>query len=93
IYGNNDGIEPGKVIPELLEDGYTVLAVPMLNYGYPAPEGIICGFNNHDQFFLNSNYPYALSYFFKPLIASLNLLGRANFQSIYMTGLSGGGWT
>jgi hypothetical protein len=33
-----------------------------------------------------------MAFFFKPLIASLNQLGRSNYSAIYMMGLSGGGW-
>ncbi len=93
IMGINSGAEPGFIIPSLLEQGYTVLAVPMLNYKLLSPIGLVCGYNNHDALFTEGHYQYPLSFFFKPLIASLNLLGRSNYSSIYMCGLSGGGWT
>jgi hypothetical protein len=93
IIGNNDGAEPGGVIPALIAEGYTVLAVPMVHYQAAPPVGLVCGYNNHDPLIQNGNYPYPLSFFFKPLIASLNWLDRSGFTAIYMTGLSGGGWT
>ena len=93
IVSNNNVEEPGLVIPALLEKGYTVLAVPMLNYQHTAPMGYYCGINNHDRLFIDNHYQYPLSFFFKPLIASLNALGRNNYSAIYMCGLSGGGWT
>ena len=93
VLGNANGAEPGTVIPRLLEEGYTVLAVPMLYYQNPIPDNLVCGYNGHDQLFLDSLYTDPLALFFKPLIASLNGLGRSNYSAIYMCGLSGGGWT
>jgi hypothetical protein len=93
IFSNNNEAEPGLVIPALLDKGYTVLAVPMLHYRASPQIGVACGFNNHDDLFTDAHYAFPLGFFFKPLIASLNYLGRGNYSSIYMCGLSGGGWT
>ncbi len=93
IVANGKGEEPGLVIPALVAKGYTVLAVPMINYHSQIPIGYNCGYNGHDDLFADGNYPYPMALFFKPLIASLNKLGRQNYSDIYMTGLSGGGWT
>ncbi len=92
VVQNNDGLAPGSIIPGLVAEGYTVLAVPMLNYQQIAPLGYTCGFNNHDALFTDGHYANPLYPFFKPLIAALNFLGRSNYNDIYMCGLSGGGW-
>lgn len=93
VLGNAAGTEPGIVIPRLIEEGYTVLAVPMIYYQNPTPTGLVCGYDGHNRLFQDSLYASPLSLFFKPLIASLNQLGRNNYSDIYMCGLSGGGWT
>lgn len=93
VIANGSGAEPGLIIPAMLADGYTVLAVPMINYQNVVPQGYSCGYNNHSAVFEDGHYQYSLALFFNPLIASLNFLGRANYSSIYMCGLSGGGWT
>jgi len=93
ILGNNNEIEPGLVIPALIAKGYTVLAVPMINYKAVPVTGLGCGYNNHDELFNEAHYEHPLSLYFTPLIASLNYLDRNSFSSIYMCGLSGGGWT
>jgi hypothetical protein len=93
ILGNNGGTEPGIVIPGLLKEGYTVLAVPMIYYGFSIPNGLSCGSDGHNNLFNQGHYPFPLSFFFKPLIASLNQVNRSNYSAIYMCGLSGGGWT
>lgn len=92
IVANGKGVGPGLVIPALIEKGYTVLAVPTINYNAPIPIGYNCGYNRHDELFSDGHYTYPMALFFNPLIASLNQLGRQNFSDIYMTGLSGGGW-
>ena len=89
---NNRDIFPGRVIPALIEQGYTVLAVPMLNYKTATQLGVYCGYDGHNDLFTDNVYSFPLQYFFKPLISSLNLLGRNNYEAIYMCGLSGGGW-
>jgi len=92
IWVNANQTEPGLVIPRLIAEGYTVLAVPMINYRTTPANNYYCGYNNHNALFNDGHYTNPLSLFFKPLIASLNYLGRSNYQSIYMCGLSGGGW-
>lgn len=93
VFANGNGNDAAGVIPSLVADGYTVLAVPMINYLFPYPGNYSCGYNNHDYLFIDSVYANPLGLFFKPLIASLNFLGRSNYSGIYMCGLSGGGWT
>ena len=93
VYNNANRVGNGIVIPRLIDSGYTVLAVPMINYKNRTRSGYFCGYNNHNQLFADSLYSYPLGLFFKPLIAALNQLGRNNFPEIYMMGLSGGGWT
>jgi len=92
IWVNASNTEPGLVIPRLIAEGYTVLAVPMINYRTSPPNYYYCGYNNHNALFTEGHYSNPLSLFFRPLIASLNYLGRSNYDSIYMCGLSGGGW-
>ncbi len=92
IMVNGSGRGSGLVIPRMVREGYTVLAVPMIHYRNRPPTGYVCGYNGHDPLFLDSLYAYPLGLFFKPLIASLNSLGRSNYTDIYMCGLSGGGW-
>ena len=89
---NNKNVFPGLVIPTLIAQGYTVLAVPMLNYKTTTQLGVYCGYDGHNDLFTDNVYSFPLRFFFKPLIASLNLLGRNNYSAIYMSGLSGGGW-
>ena len=93
VFANSNGTDSGVVIPKLIAAGYTVLAVPMIHYRNTPATGYVCGYNKHDQLFSDSLYGYPLGLFFKPLIASLNQIGRGNFSAIYMCGLSGGGWT
>lgn len=92
IVANNAGNFPGRVIPRLLAQGYTVLAVPMIHYRSVPPLDYNCGYNGHNEIFTEGFYPYPMGLFFKPLVASLNHLGRNNYSAIYMLGLSGGGW-
>jgi len=92
VFTNNNNVEPGLVIPRLIAEGYTVLAVPMINYKTTPPNFYTCGFNNHNRLFSDGHYSFPLSLFFKPLISSLNYLNRSSFTEIYMCGLSGGGW-
>lgn len=93
VWTNNNHEEPGLVIPRLIAEGYTVLSVPMLNYRLAPPNEYYCGYNNHNALFQQGHYANPLALFFRPLIASLNYLGRSNYSAIYMCGLSGGGWT
>jgi hypothetical protein len=82
---NNAGNDSsGVAIPKLIEQGYTVLAVPMIHYQFSPPNGYVCGYNRHDQLFSDSLYTYPLGLFFKPLIAGLNAIGRSNYSSIYI---------
>lgn len=92
ILANGGGQAPGVVIPRMIAQGYTVLAVPMIHYRFNPPPGYTCGYNGHNELFTEGYFAFPLGLFFKPLIASLNLLGRSNFSSISLMGLSGGGW-
>lgn len=92
IIANNGGAYPGMVIPRMIAEGYTVLAVPSIHYRNIPPAGYICGYNGHHELFAEGGFLHPLGLFFKPVLASLNFLGRSNYQEIVMCGLSGGGW-
>lgn len=97
--GNYQGA--GLVIPDLLKLGYSVLAISMPLQGQPVPatppaEGELdwIQYNSlgHIQMFQYLQHPY--SYYFDPITISLNYIEDTyDYSDIYMTGLSGGGWT
>lgn len=99
---NNDGVEPGFVIPELIKEGYAVLGFSMPLQGNNIPTEPVAGMGTidwmpfgsggHLQMFMYLENPF--SYFFDPLIIALNYVeDNYEYERIYMTGLSGGGWT
>ena len=57
---NNRNIFPGLVIPALIEQGYTVLAVPMLNYKTTTQLGVYCGYDGHNDLFTDNVYSFPL---------------------------------
>jgi len=100
--GNNDGIEPGLVIPRLLKEGYDVIGfmMPLFGNDIPSveidnnvgkinfPAGSIKG---HNLMFDYLELPY--TYFMEPILATVNYLEKNyEFSDIYLMGLSGGGW-
>jgi hypothetical protein len=99
---NNEGVNPGFVIPALLKEGYAVLAIAMpLNWNN-FPQDTIPGVGivdwgqgqskGHDQMF--QYLPKPFSYFIEPIVVVLNYINE-NYSYIEknMIGLSGGGWT
>jgi hypothetical protein len=97
----NGGDTSAITISRLIQEGYTVLALPMVFYNStpktydfsPDPTYSRCN-NNHAQLFEDFNFSDTiLRNYFKPLLSGLNKLGRNNFTEVYLGGLSGGGWT
>ena len=94
IFVNHSGQAPGLVIPALLKEGFTVLALAMPVWGadqhYPSIGGVLI--RSHENLFSFSERPYR--FFLEPVAVALNYLLRTrHFESCYMMGLSGGGWT
>lgn len=52
VINNAGNTSNGIAISKLIEQGYTVLAVPMIHYQFSPPNGYVCGYNRHDQLFL-----------------------------------------
>jgi hypothetical protein len=99
---NNNGIEPGLVIPRLIKEGYDVVVFMMPLAGNDLP---IVEFDNnvgkisfpfgspgHDLMFDYLKNPYR--YFIEDMLATMNYIEmNYKFDDIYLMGLSGGGWT
>jgi hypothetical protein len=87
---NNDGLQPGLIIPALLAEGYHVLGCSMPLLGDNKFEND--PYRDHKEIFASLDKPE--SYFFEPLVVGLNYLtAKYGFNDIRMVGLSGGGWT
>jgi hypothetical protein len=89
--------QDNETVQELLRDGWAVLATYM-----PVTTPLQCssdaGTVQHDQLFLGNLRPgsglHPLTYFLDPVRRSLNyVLSHFTYNQVYMTGLSGGGWT
>ena len=98
VWVNNAGQYPGLVIPRLLKEGYSVLAfeMPIYNPGGPPvvtlPDGRQITLNVHWDILTNLERPFR--FFLEPIVISLNYVQEHyNYRNVYMTGLSGGGWT
>jgi hypothetical protein len=99
IWMNNGAQYPGLVIPALLKEGYSVLALDMPIYSfYGSPTVYLPGatnglvLTNHSDIFNNLERPFR--FFLDPIVVTLNFaLDTYGYKSVYMTGLSGGGWT
>src|SRR5205823_7950811 len=96
---SNSGNEPGLVIPKLLKEGYSVLAFSMPIYS-PEPFPQVSVFWTTNRLTLTSHadlFSYLegpLRFFLEPIVVSLNYVqDRYSYRNLYMTGLSGGGWT
>lgn len=84
-----------------LEKGYAVLIFAMVGHGLnnePIIEFEEFGklrLNSHNHFkFIESNSFHPIKYFFEPITIALNYLDtNYDYDSYYMVGLSGGGWT
>jgi len=101
VENNNDGVEPGLVIPRLIKEGYDVIAfmMPLCGNDLPSVEidhnvGKISfpfGTNGHNLMFDYLEHPY--TYFIEDMLATVNYLEKNyEFKDIYLMGLSGGGW-
>jgi hypothetical protein len=98
VDGNNQGQNPGLVIPALLKEGFSVLAFDMPIYtSYPLPRVSlpwtteIMTIDSHPLIFSYLERPF--SFFFEPVVVALNYVqDNYDYKSVYMTGFSGGGW-
>lgn len=99
---NNDGVEPGLVIPKLLKEGYDVIAfmMPLAGNDLPTVEiennvgkiNFPFGSKGHNLMFDYLEHPY--TYFIEDMLATINYLEKNfRFNEFYLMGLSGGGWT
>ena len=95
---NNNNSEPGLVIPKLLKEGYSVLAFNMpIYHSGPLPTvstspGSLITISSHVDMFTYLERPYR--FFLEPIAVALNYVqDQYGYKNIYMTGLSGGGWT
>ena len=100
--GHDGGfVEGKKTIEFLLKNNYSVLAFSMPLLGMnnqPIVEIPNLGkikLESHDHFsLLDSNQFSSIKYFVEPIAVSLNYIDKNfDFDSYYMVGISGGGWT
>ncbi len=96
-----------SVIDELLSAGYTVwsLDMPLIGVNRVKLDGQPFSINHPDLGYvpikIHDHFAYLVDvttgspirYFIEPVIAAVNLGVERGFQDIFMTGLSGGGWT
>lgn len=95
-----DGINEISFISELIKQGYSVVAFSMpLNdkNGYtdsirPKNNSFSSGTLGHHELYSDFSNSF-FQFFFDPLWLVLDYLEQHDFEMIYMTGLSGGGWT
>lgn len=81
------------VIQRFLDDGYFVLEISMPLTGYNwLGTGQTCCAEAHDQTIAALNRP--MHFFLEPVAVGLNYVDQSfSFDNIFMTGISGGGWT
>src|SRR6266568_7113382 len=86
------------VIPALLKQGYEVLSFHMPIYNpWESPVVDLPGVGkvnlaSHDDLFHYADRP--LRFFLEPIVVALNYMeDHSSYPHVYMTGLSGGGWT
>ena len=100
--GHDGGfVEGKKTIEFLLKNNYSVLAfsMPLLGMNNQPlveleKEGIIKLISHNQFFYLDSNKFSSIKYFVEPIAVSLNYIDKNyDFDSYYMVGISGGGWT
>lgn len=97
--GDANGYE--DLINSLLSEGYNIIFFYMVGRGPNSTQsGITQGSGGyggtHDQMaMLESSSPYfnPLEYFLTPSVAAINYAENQSATHIYMTGISGGGWT
>jgi hypothetical protein len=95
-----DFIQGKEVIQEFLDNGYDVIAISMPLLGLNnQPEIELERFGKvkltkHDHFkFIDNNNFSSIKFFIEPVIVALNYAEESGVDDIYMTGISGGGWT
>jgi len=90
-----------RIIQFFLDKHYSVLIFSMVGHGYnnepiiDLPEFGKLRLNSHNHFrFIESSTFHPMKYFVEPITVSLNYIdAQFDFDSYYMIGLSGGGWT
>jgi len=90
-----------RIIQFFLEKNYSVLIFAMVTYGMnnepviDLPEFGKLRLNSHNHFkFIESSTFHPMKYFIEPVVVALNYVDlKFDFDSYYMIGLSGGGWT
>lgn len=98
---DGDFILGKKTIQFFLDNNYSVLALSMPLTGMNNQPNVnlpnfgILQLTNHDDLqFLESKRFSPIKYFVEPIAVSLNYIEKNyHFNSYYMTGVSGGGWT
>lgn len=98
---DGDFLNGKNTIQFFLQKGYSVLALSMPLNGMNSQP--IITLNNHEKMIFFSHNQFILlespnfspiKYFVEPIAISLNYLDKNyNFDSYYMVGISGGGWT
>lgn len=100
--GHDGGFIEGKqTIEFFLKNNYSVLAFSMPLLGMNNQplvelenEGTIKLMSHNQFFYLDSNKFTSIKYFVEPIAISLNYIDKNyDFDSYYMVGISGGGWT
>ena len=100
--GHDGGFIEGKqTIEFFLKNNYSVLAFSMPLLGMNNQplielenEGTIKLVSHNQFFYLDSNKFTSIKYFVEPIVVSLNYINKNyDFDSYYMVGISGGGWT
>ena len=94
-------LQDKKIIQFFLDKNYSVLILSMVTHGdnnepvIDLPEFGKLRLNSHDHFtFIESPTFHPMKYFFEPIAVALNYVdSQFDFDSYYMMGLSGGGWT
>ncbi len=100
-HGHDGDFILGKdTIQSFLENGYSVLAFSMPLTGMNNQPILDLNFGNlklithEDLRFIESDTLSPIKFFVEPIAVSLNYVDKEfNFDSYYMTGISGGGWT
>src|SRR5438552_10254744 len=98
VWVNNAGSDPGLVIPALLKEGFSVLAFNMPAFDPHGPQSVevpgvgTVTLDSHEKMFNYLDRPFR--FFLEPLVVAMNYVeDHYTYESVYMTGLSGGGWT
>jgi len=94
---SGDPINRNKTMQSFLDEGYTLLTFTMPLFGMNSQPVIknLGKFTEHESFpLLDTEEFTSIKFFLEPIYVSLNYINENyDFCEIYMTGLSGGGWT